>query len=242
MDAVHTGVGELILRSGGAVELDVAITRNASEEDFVGDRVYRGEHVDVTKSAGAKLTVGVIAADINRKGFGGNIDFRFINGIGFDFDLDCVENLGILAKISGILVDDGFMDGAEENRVKFAGEQLIGHGMDGTNGLKINCNSIVELLDGFLINFNTFIVGADGFSFEVFDIAKRRIVFYDDVVLLRNVSLRFEIIEKAGSFGDVTATNEINTTQDNGYDINWSFDDGSRLLVPKEKTATAGDN
>ena len=116
-------MGELIFSASRTVELDETIARDAGQEDFVGNGIDGNEHIDVTEATGGKVAIGIIATDINREGFRGDVDIRMLDsGFGFNFDFNSIENLRTLPKIGGIFVDDRFMNGADEDGVKVAGK------------------------------------------------------------------------------------------------------------------------
>ena len=90
LDAIHTGVGELVFNAGGAVKLDVGVARNVDEENFGVAWIDDSDNINVAAGAVGNLAAWSIGArNINNEWLGGDIDGAAkIWGLGADFEFE----------------------------------------------------------------------------------------------------------------------------------------------------------
>lgn len=78
LDAVDTGMSELIFETSGAVELDIIIPRDGDEEDFRGGRVDDGDNIDVAAGGGGEGGARVRTGEINDERSGAKLRWLFL--------------------------------------------------------------------------------------------------------------------------------------------------------------------
>ena len=106
VDAINTSVSELVFRACSAMELDVKITRNRYEEDFILFRIDYGEHINVATGRGSDASSRVCPADIDNERIVLRIDLRNILFFLFELDIVGKDNLELLVVFLRVVLKD----------------------------------------------------------------------------------------------------------------------------------------
>lgn len=199
------------------MELDVVVAGDGREEDRVSNWVDGDKHIDITATAIGDIAIRIGTANEDGKRLCRDVDIGMRHsGVGRNFELDSVNNAGIGGKIGIVIINNIEVDGAEENSVGGMLSELFGEGVDIINRNEIGVDGGLEVEEGFLIDFEIFVVSGNGFTSEIGDSLVCGIMIYDNVVFFGDVILVMEATEEIESLGEVGDSGEIDDAKKSG--------------------------